>query len=96
MAGLLNADPAGMGVLAGQCSGWAGAIGAGTAPCVPTAAHSSVAAVAAIHARAGLDATALAARMAATGTQLTTSAVSVSAQEVQSAAVLSELRPRPW
>jgi hypothetical protein len=96
MAGLLNAVPAGLAVLAGRCSRWAGAIGAGTAPCVPAAAHSSVAAVAAIHARAGLDATALAARMAATGRQLTTSAVGLADQEVQSAAVLSELRPRPW
>jgi hypothetical protein len=91
MAGLLNADPAGLAVLAGQCSRWAGAIGAGTAPSVPAAAHSSVAAVAAIHTRAGLDATALAARMAATGTQLTTTAVSVAEQEAQSAGVLSDV-----
>jgi len=89
--GLLKAAPAGLESLAGECGAWAGDVAAA----VPNsgtpgvAGQASGAAVATIHARAGLSGETLAVRMTSNATAFTVSAAGFAAQDLHSAASLT-------
>jgi len=83
---LLDVAPAGLETLAGHCGTWAGEVAGAAGPGVPTAAgHASAVAVAAIHARVGVSAEGLAARMIGTTGKLTAAAATYTSQDDQSA-----------
>ena len=93
--GLLTALPAGLENLAGECGGWAGEVAAASAASATPRAtgQASAAAVAAIHARVGLSGETLSGRLNSTAASFTATAAGFSAQDAQSAAVLSGLSP---
>ena len=92
MGGLLEAVPVSLEGLAGRCATWGTKIAGVSAPGVPrSAGWASAAAVSAIHARVAVGAELLAGRMAATSADLASTAVSFTAQDEQSAALISRV-----
>ena len=90
--GVLKVDPMALRMLAATCQGWSAELAAPSAPqSAGTTSQATIAAVAAVHADAGLAAAALAARMQSTATKLVSGSADYSTNEELSAARVTNL-----